>query len=350
MIDRKKYIFLLIIPFILIFVGCSDKKNSSNSQEPVSDNAFYLGTIIDISIYDDVPEGIFEELFDRIEDIENKMSLNIKDSEVNEINKNAGKDFVEVSSDTYDVIEKGRYYSDITDGHFDITIGPIVNLWQIGTENARIPSEKEIENNLPLINYENILLDKNNKSVKLSKNNMILDLGGIAKGYAADELAKILDKNNINHAIINLGGNVLAIGSKPDGSPWKIGIQNPYEPRGQHIAVAKVENQTVVSSGVYERNFEKNGTLYHHILDPFTGYPIENNIQGVTIIADKSFDADGLSTGIFALGLETGMNLVEKIDGVDALFITNNKEIYISSGLKNNIDITNNEFKLMNDK
>lgn len=350
MLKYKKFTFLFIISFILLITGCSNGGTSPNSDDPVSENSFYLGTIINISIYDDVPEGIFENLFAKIEDIEHKMSLNIEDSEINKVNNNAGKKFVEVSTDTYNVIEKGKYYSNLTSGHFDITIGPVVGLWKIGTENAKVPQENEIENTLRFVDYENVILDKENNSVKLKEENMVLDLGGIAKGYAADELAKILDENNVNHAIVNLGGNILAIGSKPDGSPWKIGIQNPYEPRGKHIAIANVEDKTVVSSGVYERNFEENGKLYHHILDPFTGYPVENNIQGVTIIADKSFDADGLSTGVFALGIEEGMKLVEKTKGIDALFITDEKEIYISSGIKDSVNITNDEFKLIDNK
>jgi len=347
--NLKKYFILLILFVLLFFTGCNSNEISTDeSVEPKSENAFYLGTVVDITIYDKAPDNIFETLFSKIEDIENKMSLNIDSSEVNKINENAGKNFVEVSEDTYNVIKKGKYYSDITKGNFDITIGPLVNLWQIGTENAKVPSEVEIKNKLPLINYENIILDENEKKVKLDKENMKLDLGGIAKGYAADELADILKDNNVNHAIINLGGNVLALGDKPDGSSWKIGVQNPFEPRGKHIAIASVKDKTVVSSGVYERNFTEGGKFYHHILNPFTGYPVENKLQSVTIISDTSFDADGLSTGIFALGLEKGLEFVEKTEGVDALFITDEKKVYITSNIKKNIEMTNKEFKLMN--
>jgi len=223
MINYKKYAFLLLILLSILITGCSEDGNDSiapKSSEPVSENGFYLGTIINISIYDEAPEGIFEKVFNRIEEIENKMSLNIENSEINKINYNAGKDPVKVSQDTYNVIERGKFYSDKTEGHFDITIGPLVELWQIGTENARVPTKDEIENNLPLVDYQNVVLDNENKSIYLVNEGMILDLGGIAKGYAADEVAKILEENNINHAIVNLGGNVLALGDKPDGSNW----------------------------------------------------------------------------------------------------------------------------------
>lgn len=348
MINYKKYTFLLIMLLVVLVAGCSeDGEILPKTKEPVSENGFYLGTIVDISIYDDAPEGIFDKLFARVEEIENKMSLNIEESEVNKINNQSGDDFVEVSNDTYSVIERGKYYSDITEGNFDITIGPLVELWQIGTEEARVPSEDEIDDKLPLVDYQSVLLNNENNSIKLNKEGMILDLGGIAKGYVADELARMLKASEVNHAIVNLGGNVLAIGSKPDGSPWKIGIQNPYEPRGKHIAIASVKDKTVVSSGVYERNFTEDGKFYHHILDPFTGYPVKNNLQSVTIVADESFVADGLSTGVFALGLEKGMNLIETTDGVDALFVTNEKQVYLSSGLKDKIEITNDDFKLI---
>lgn len=343
---KKFIIFFVLISFLL--VSCNQDEISNQKIEPQSENGLYLGTVVDISIYDKVDKDIFKTLFKEIEDIENKMSLNIESSEINKINKAAGDKFVKVSEDTFKVIKKGKEYSALTKGHFDITIGPLVELWQIGTENAKVPKEKEIKNALALINYKNIELNEEDMKVKLKKQNMKLDLGGIAKGYAADKLADTLKENDINHAIINLGGNVLALGSKPDGSSWKIGVQNPFEPRGKHVAIASVENKTVVSSGVYERNFTENGKLYHHILNPFTGFPVDNNLESVTIIADSSFDADGLSTGIFALGLIDGLEFVETLDGIDAVFITDKKEVYISSDIKKNIEMTNNEFKLAN--
>ena len=177
---------------------------------------------------------------------------------------------------------------------------------------------------------------------------MLLDLGSIAKGYAADEIVKILKEENINSAIIDLGGNIYALGFKEGNKNWKIGIQNPFDNRGKIVGSLEVSNKTVVTSGVYERYIEQDGQTYHHILNPETGYPYETDIAGVSIIADKSIDGDALSTLVFTKGLEKGLELVENIDGVDAIFITNNKEVYVTKDLKDNFKITNEEFILKN--
>lgn len=347
--NKKQTILILLISitFLSIFSSCNQK--TITKANPSSKTEFHLGTVVTIKIYDEVPENIFKKAFNRISNIEDKMSLNIEESEVIDINKASGKNFVKVSKDTFNVIEKGKYYSDVSKGNFDITIGPLVQLWNIGTKKAKVPSTKEIKDNLPLVNYKDLTLNKEETKVMLNKKGMILDLGGIAKGYAADEVTKILKNNGINHAIINLGGNVFAMGSKPDGSGWKIGVQNPFdEKRGSHIGIVNIKNKSVVSSGIYERNFTENGKLYHHILNPYTGYPVRNNLQSVTIVADESFDADGLSTGIFALGLDKGMKLVESLEGIDAIFVTDTKKIYVSSSIKDNFEITDSSLKLMN--
>ncbi|MTI66222.1 MAG: FAD:protein FMN transferase [Firmicutes bacterium] len=334
-------ISVLLLLFIFIFSGCSNKKIS----EPKSKTNFLLGTVITLKIYDNPKDEIFTKSFDRIKDIENKMSINIDNSEVIKINENAGKNYTKVSNDTFNVINKGKYYSKLSNGNFDITIGSLVKLWNIGTEDAKVPTENQINLKLPLINYKNItLLEKENK-VKLEKKDMILDLGGIAKGYAADEVSNILENNDVHHAIINLGGNIYVHGSKVDGTPWKIGIQNPFEPRGDYIGIVKTKNKSIVTSGIYERYFEENGKRYHHILDPSTGYPVRNNLAGVSIIADKSIDADALSTVLFSMGLKEGKKLAETLDGVDAVFITKDKSVHITNNLKNNFKLTNNDFK-----
>jgi thiamine biosynthesis lipoprotein len=177
---------------------------------------------------------------------------------------------------------------------------------------------------------------------------MQVDLGAIAKGYAADEVAEILKENGVQHAIINLGGNVLTIGGNMKGSPWRIGIQDPFNPRGEFMGIITIEDKTVVTSGTYERYFEQDGKRYHHILDPRTGYPAENEVASVSIITNKSMDGDGNSTSVLLLGLEEGMKFVESQEGVDAIFVTYDKKVYITSGLKDVFTVTNSQFTLMN--
>ncbi|WZL72268.1 FAD:protein FMN transferase [Clostridiaceae bacterium 35-E11] len=333
--------FILIL-CLSLFSGCA----STKPTEPQSKTNFFLGTVVTITIYDHASEEIFNQVFERIRDIENKMSMNIAQSEVMQINDQAGHHFVSVSKDTFDVIQKGIYYSELSQGKFDISIGPIVKLWNIGSEDARIPSSEEIAAKLKLVNYKDILLNETEQKVMLKDQDMMIDLGGIAKGFVADEVRTILQNNGVEHAIINLGGNIFALGNKPNGQPWAVGIQNPFEPTGTPLGAVKVANQSVVTSGIYERLLEKDGKKYHHILSTETGYPIENNLVGVSIITDQSTDGDGLSTTIFSLGLTEGMQLVEKLDGVDALFITKDSEIYPTSGIKNNFHLSNDAFTL----
>lgn len=345
MLKFKKTILpiMLLIIVTLAYTGCSKKQ-----IEPLSKDAIVLGTLCRVTIYDESSRDVLEKTFKRISEIEDKMTINKETSEVININSKSGVDYVKVSDDTFQVIQRSLYYSEISNGKFDISIGPIVKLWNIGTDKARVPSAEEIKAKLPLVNYRNILLDEENHKVMLKQKGMIIDLGAIAKGYAADEIIKVLEENGVKHALINLGGNIFAMGSKPDNTKWRLGVQDPVKPLGEYLGVVEVENKSVVTSGVYERYLEKNGKRYHHILDTKTGYPVDNSLLSVSIIADKSIDADALSTTTFSLGLDEGMKLIESLEGVDAVFVTSDFSVYVSSGLKNNFEITNSKYKLKN--
>lgn len=339
----KTKLSLVIISIVMMFTlsGC----NKINENLIKSDSTFALGTIVKVTIYgQEAKEQDFDEIFQLIRDIENKISKNIKTSEVVNVNNNAGIGKVTVSDSTLYIINKALDFGNISNGKFDITIGPLVDLWGIGTEEAKVPSTDEINNAIALINYEDIEINKNN--VKLLNKDMELDLGAIAKGYIADEVSNYLYENGFKHAIINLGGNILTVGNKPNGDKWKIGIQNPYDVRGKDIGFVEIGEKSVVTSGIYERYFEEDGVRYHHILDPHTGFPVENNIAGVSIISDKSIDGDGLSTTVFSLGLEKGIELVESLSGVEAIFITKDHEVYITGSNKGFFKLTNSDFKL----
>lgn len=346
MTKKSKSIILGFLIIILLAVTLKISNSKTSDTLPISKRGFFLGTIIDINIYEQVSDDVFTDIFNLIDSIENKMSITIKNSEVSKINEMAGKSSVQVSPETFYVITKSKHYSSISDGLFDISIGPLVKLWGIGTENAKLPTPEEITSNLNKINYQNILLDKSNHEVKLLKEEMAIDLGSIAKGYVADEIAEYLQSQNIKNAIINLGGNIYALGNNPNSDFWSIGIQNPFEPRGKSLGYIHVKNKSIVTSGVYERYFEKDNKKYHHILDPFTGYPVENSLMSVSIISDNSIDADGLSTTVFSLGLEKGIELIESLDNVNAIFVTKDHNIYTTSNLKNHFTLTNNDFTL----
>lgn len=348
MVTKRRLIAILIIVMsISIIVSSCTGNVDESSNEPVSKTEFVLGTVVTIKLYDNATEEVFTKVFDKLRDIENKMTINSEVSEVISINANAGKDSIKVSDDTFYVIEKGKYFSELSMGRFEISIGPLVKLWNIGSEDAKVPTQEEIENKKKLVNFSNVILNESEKTVMLKEEGMTLDLGGIAKGYGADEVVKILGEHGVEHAIVNLGGNVFSYGNKPDGTPWKVGVQNPKSPRGDYIGIAEVVNKTVVTSGIYERYFEEDGKKYHHILDPDTGYPVENDLAGVSIIADSSIDADSLSTAVFAMGINEGMSLIESLDNAEAVFVTKDSQVYITSGLEDSFKLTDLNFKLV---
>ncbi|MTK12557.1 MAG: FAD:protein FMN transferase [Clostridiaceae bacterium] len=342
---RKRSIFLVGLMAISLFLGgCS-----SQNAEPVEKTEFMLGTICTIKVYDGNKNEALDKAFQRVKQIENEMSINKEGTEFDAVANAAGKNFVKVSDDTFAVIKKGLYYSEQSKGAFDITIGPLVKLWGIGTDNAKVPTQAEIDAAKALVGYKDLVLDEANKKVMLKRPGMSIDAGGIGKGFAADEAAKVLKQNGVKHAIINLGGNVLVIGNNPDGRPWGIGVQNPFDTRGKEIGVLSATDKTVVTSGIYERYIEKNGKKYHHILNPFTGYPMENSLASVTVFTDVSFDADAMTKYIFYQGLEKGPEYVKNsLPGVEAIFITKDKGVYVTEGLKNNFKLTNSEFKMIN--
>lgn len=347
----KKHIFALYLIIQIIFVAsCSNMSGTGKNSQPFTKDDFVIGTVVQIKIYDSLKakdaENILNDCIDILRDIEEKMSVNIEDSEVSRINSNAGIKEVKVSEDTYFVIKKAIHYAKLSDGLFDISIGPLVKLWGIGTESAHIPSQQEITRAMLKIDYNNILVDDQFMTVKLKTKGMAIDLGGIAKGYAADKLVQYLKSRNIQSAIINLGGNVYALGSNVNSRPWRIGIQNPFKERNTSAGIVKVSDKTVVTSGIYERYFEKDGKIYHHILNPFTGYPADNDLAGVTIICESSIHADALSTAVFIKGKDKAVDFLKNLDDVEAVLISKDKKVYVTSGIKQNFELVDKEFAL----
>jgi thiamine biosynthesis lipoprotein len=347
------YFIFLAISLILALTACSPSSEQNIKQiEAVTKTNFIMGSIAKITVYaEDLDDSAFSQSFQRIQEIEDKMTINknTPESEIIKLNNLAGEDFVQLSPDTFFVLEKGKYYSRLSGGKFDITIGPIVKLWNIDTENATIPSSEIIQQKLPLVDFTKLELNKANYKAGLLEKDMIVDLGAIAKGYAADEVAKILSSKGIKHALINIGGNIQTIGTKPDGSYWRLGLQDPYKPKNEYMAIVKLNNQSLVSSGTYEKFLEIDGEKYHHLIDPQTGYPAETELVSVSIITESSIDADALSTSVFLLGLEDGMNLVENLAGVEAIFVTSDKKVFVSKGINdNNFELINEDYQLQN--
>lgn len=321
--------FFLTISILL--TGCNSKK------EILSDTKFYFDTAVTITLYDS-NSTILNECFNLCNKYEKMFSNTIETSEISQINNNSKySKFTTVSDETIELINSGILYGKLTNGKFDITIGNLSSLWNFSSDSPKVPEMSNLTDIISHIDYHNIIINGNDVLLSDSKAN--LDLGGIAKGYIADKLKEYLKSQNVKSGIINLGGNIMLLGSKPDKSDYNIGLQKPFAADDEVIAVVKANDISIVTSGIYERYFYENNILYHHILDNSTGYPVENNLLAVTIISKSSVDGDGLSTSAFIMGIDKGMELIEGIDGIEAVFIDNNYKLHLTSGLniKDNI-------------
>jgi len=326
------------------------KNDAKTGSIITSQNSYQLNTIITLSIYADkeVPNDVFTNLFEGIAYYEKMISKTVVDSELSQINTNAGIQPVEVSKEMFEIVSKGVVYAEQSDGLFDISIGPVVTLWGIGTDTAAVPAEADLKSQMALVDYKKIILDEATQSIFLPELGMALDLGAIAKGYIADRVKDLIIENGYDSAIINLGGNVLTVGVKPNGANWGIGIRDPEIDAVKELGAISVQGRSIVSSGVYERFFTVGDKRYHHIINPYTGYPEDNSLLSVSIISEYSVDGDALSTTVFLLGLEEGYEFIESLEGIDAVFITKDKSIYVTSGMQENFVLLNEDYTIKN--
>ena len=280
-------------------------------------------------------------------------STTIDSSDISEINQAAGKEYVKVHPEIIKMIKTAVKYSKLSNGAFDITVEPLVNLWGIGTDDENVPADAEIKLKLLLVGYNNISINEEDESVKLLKEGMAIDLGGIAKGFAADEVVKVYKEYDIKGGIISLGGSsIYTVGQKPDGTPWNVGIKHPRKDNDQdYVGVINLSEQALSTSGDYERYFMKDGKRYHHILNPATGYPTDNGVISVTIVVDSNIPdcnmiADTLTKTVFVLGVDNGLKFIDNIQGVSCIAITSDYKIYKSSSWNIKVDKLDSEFKM----
>ncbi len=330
-----KYIYPTLIALsLLLLTSCAN----ASGNNTISDSAFYFDTVIQVTLYDKKEQYALDHCMELAERYEHLFSATIPDSDISKINANCGT-FVTVSDETLELVQYGIDYSKLSDGRFDITMGELSSLWDYDVDDtgdsdsnaSHIPKNSDIKSALLGVDYNNIQIDGN--SICLNSDNAAIDLGGIAKGYIADKIKAYLKSENITSGLINLGGNVLTIDTKPDGSSYTIGIQKPFSDDGTPIVSVDIIDKSVVTSGIYQRYFEEDGHIYHHIIDLDTGYPCDNELSSVTIIGDSSTQCDALSTSVFLLGLEAGMDFVESYDNIEAIFITRENELEYSSGM-----------------
>ena len=293
-----------------------------------------MGASIHLTIFHEDAQNLLLQSEQLLHLYKNRFSANDADSELMEINLQAGKRAVQVHPDLFELIELGQKHSIAANSHLNIAIGPLVQTWRIGFSDAKLPSEEEIQRLLKITNPEEIVLNDSNREVYLSKEGMRIDLGALAKGYIADKLKEFLLEQGVRSGIIDLGGNILTIGENPTfHRPWRIGIQNPALDRGEHVAVVEVSDASVVTSGIYERQLVVDGKTYHHIFDRTTGYPMETELASITIVAEKSVDCEIWTTRLFGQNPYDIIEEIEQQPGLEAFVITKNQKMMYTSGI-----------------
>jgi thiamine biosynthesis lipoprotein len=334
---------LFALLLVILLPVCAASCDATSPRE-ISRSDFVLGTACSVRLVGGGDEKLLDAVFARLRQIEDELTVNKPGSEIDAVNAASGIAPIGVGVDAVAIIKRDFDLSKWSDGAFDPSVGPLVKLWGIGTDHARLPAPAEIEAARKLVGWKDIVLDEAARTVFLRRKGMALDLGSTSKGYAADEIAKLIRGAGVKGAVIDLGGNVLVVGARPDGKPWRIGLQDPFSSeRGAKLGVASLIDKTMVTSGVYERFFIQDGKRYHHILDTKTGYPVDNGLMSVTIVTPKSFDADGFTTAIFAMGRARGMALAAE-KGVDVIVVDKDKKVYMSPGVSTYFEITDKSF------
>ena len=317
-----KFLLLLLIGFfiILLTIGCGD----SQSGEHLSETRLLLDTYCIITVHGDVDSALLDEAFSLLAELEALFSITTPGSDVWRIN-NSGGEPVTVDPRTVELVEAGLHFSEISHGMFDITIGRLSRLWDFGGE-PNIPTAAEIDEALATVDYRQVIVGEN--TVQLVSPDAWIDLGAIAKGFMAYQIAEFLTASGAHGALVNLGGDIVAVGNRHDGSPWRVALPMPFGDEGEWLGVIEVSQACVLSSGVYQRQFEKDGVRYHHILDTSTGLPVISDIVSATMITKTAVTGEGFSTVAVLLGSEKTKELMDTIPGfIGAVLVLENGDV-----------------------
>ena len=330
-----------VLILIIMLVGCSNENEVNTSKTtstttvndtiPASKEFFAMDTYMEVNAYGDNGEKAVAKAEKEVNKLDSILSTGKSTSEISKLNKNKKQ---VVSANTMSLIKESIKISKATNGAFNPTIYPLMELWGFTTKNYYVPKDNEIK---PLLNHmdiDSIKIDESKNEVSFIDSNMKIDLGAIAKGYTSSKIIDIFKDNNIKSGMVTLGGNVQVLGKKPDGSLWKVGIQNPIG-EDEYLGVLQTSDKAVITSGGYERNFTKNGKTYHHILDPSNGYPANNGLTSVTIISSDGTLADALSTSLFVMGKDKAIDFYKKSNyNFDFILYTSDNKLIISDGIE----------------
>lgn len=326
---KLKIPLIFTASFLLVFSLTSCGLFKGNNDKKFTETDFLLDTVVSVTVYSEEDAKLIPDCLALCAEYEKLFSRTDPESELYALNQRGS---ARVSPELLELISTALYYCELSGGRFDITMGKLSDAYGFSSDSPALPPAGDIAEMLSHTGYEKILID--GSTVTLTDPGAVIDLGAIAKGYIADRLGELLREKGVESAIIDLGGNILCLGSKPDGSDYNVGIQYPYRDSNLIVTSAGLSDMSVVTSGVYQRYFEHEGKTYHHILDPETGLSIDNGLLSVSIISEKSVDCDALSTTVFSMGLEEGLELVNSLPGVWALFITEDMELVYSEGFE----------------
>lgn len=305
----------------------------ASANRLVTGTSFVMDTVVQYSFYGKHAQKAKDAVARELSAIESRMSMHLEDSEISELNRNAGKNSVQLSEDTYELLSRSIEYAEQTDGIFDVTIAPLAVAWGVTSDHPQVPEENRIDALLALVDYQDVEFDPDSLSVRLAREGQAVDVGGIAKGYACDVARRIAQECGVKSGYLSIGGNIMVIGEKPDKTPFKFGIRDPRGTPNQYFGIVTIPDLTIATSGDYERFFEQDGVRYHHILDPRTGYPAQNGLMSVSVIAPDGAYADFMSTWLFIMGREFVLENLDRFDcGLVAVDLEN--RVYVSESLK----------------
>ena len=331
---------LISLLFILVLcVGCTT--STTLEDEMYTTDIFAMDTVMNITAYGPHAKEAIQASAKEVARLERLFSTTMIDSDIAKLNKNKSQT---VSAETLELLHTSIQLHEETNGAFNIAIFPIVKAWGFTTETHQVPSDETLAKLLPHTNVKDIILKDSSLHVSIGSN-MELGLGGIVKGYTSERILNIFKEYGVTSGIVNLGGNVQVLGTKPDGSLWNVAIKDPLA-TSSYLGFVSTQDKAIITSGPYERNFEENGNFYHHLMDPITGKPAENTLASITIIADNGTRADAL-TKLFVSGLEDAIAYCKNHkEDVDAIFVTKDKKVYLTANLANSFTLQSEDYRI----
>jgi FAD:protein FMN transferase len=333
---RPPTIILLLSAAIMLLISCSKPDSAPLYQS----SRVAMGTFVEVKIPErnEKAQAAAEAIFDELKRIEDLASFH-KTSELSRINSASGTVPIEADPELLQLIGKGLRVAEETQGAFDPTVGSLTRIWQFSGGEPRLPDSAEIAQALKRVGWDKVKLDLAANTIAFSEPNMALDLGGIAKGYALDRSSELIKKLGIKSALVNIGGDILVVGERSPGKPWRIGVQDPRD-QANVLAVASLKDRVIVTSGDYQRFFINDGSRYHHILSPRTGYPA-SGMQSVTLVAPRGITGEPLAVAAFVMGMDRGLKYIESMQDVQAFLIDRDGKVHTSAGAASVFEVKN---------